>query len=242
MSGPTIGITSYVEQASWGVWRTSAALIPYAYVEKVRTAGGVPLIVPPVYDDAEAVLSRLDALVLAGGADVDPAMYEMVAHPETVGLRPDRDESELALLAVAYARDLPVLGICRGMQLMCVAAGGKLEQHLPDVVGHEGHRPEPGVYGSHAVSLVPDSVLGRLLGDELQVPSYHHQAAAEVGSLTVSGKADDGTVEAVEDPSHTFALGVQWHPEVSADDRLFRELVRVAALSESTESGRRVII
>ncbi|WP_246281471.1 gamma-glutamyl-gamma-aminobutyrate hydrolase family protein [Fodinicola acaciae] len=225
MSAPLIGITSYVETASWGVWQLPAALIPHAYVQKVQAAGGVAVVVPPLSSDAEGLVARLDGLILAGGADISPAAYGADAHAETVGVRPDRDASELALLAAAYARDLPVLGICRGMQLMCVAAGGRLEQHLPDAVGHDGHRAKIGVFGTHGVSLERDSVVGRLLGDRVDVPSYHHQGAADAGSLTISGRAADGVIEAVEDPRHRFTVGVQWHPEMSDDPRLFEAVV-----------------
>lgn len=227
MNAPLIGITSYVETASWGVWELPAALIPHAYVQKVQAAGGVAVVIPPLSVGAAELVARLDGLILAGGADISPSAYGAQTHAQTVGVRPDRDASELALLAAAYERDLPVLGICRGMQLMCVAAGGRLEQHLPDAVGHDGHRAKVGVFGTHEVSL--DGLVGRLLGDRLSVPSYHHQGAADAGSLTVSGRADDGVIEAVEDANRPFAVGVQWHPEMSDDVRLFRALVSASA-------------
>ncbi len=222
---PLIGITSYVEQARWGVWDTTAALVPYAYVRQVEQAGGRALLVPP---GSPEVLRVLDGLLLAGGADIDPARYGEDPHEQTAGLRPDRDEGELALLDAALAADLPVLGVCRGMQLMTVDAGGRLSQHLPDVVGHEGHRPEPGVYGDHGVRLADGSLAHDVLGTEVTVRSYHHQGVIDAGSLTVSGWADDGTIEVVEDRGHRFALGVLWHPEAGDDPRLFQALVAAA--------------
>jgi putative glutamine amidotransferase len=227
VSAPLIGITSYVETASWGVWELPAALIPHVYVQKVQAAGGVAVVIPPLPSGATGLVERLDGLILAGGADISPSAYGAERHAETIGVRPDRDASELALLAAAYERDLPVLGICRGMQLMCVAAGGRLEQHLPDAVGHDAHRAKVGVFGTHEVSL--DGLVGRLLGERLAVPSYHHQGAVDAGSLAISGRADDGVIEAVEDPGRRFTIGVQWHPEMSDDDRLFRALVSAGA-------------
>lgn len=226
---PLIGITCYVEQARWGVWDMPAALVPYSYVRAVEAAGGRAIVVPPSTADPQEVLRVLDGLVLAGGADIDPERYGEPAHEQTVGLRPERDAGELALLDGALTDDLPVLGICRGMQIMTVHAGGRLSQHLPDEVGHEGHRPSPGVYGEHGVRIAPDSAVGRILGDSTRVRSYHHQGVADPGKLTVTGwDADDGTVEVVEDPSHRFALGVLWHPEVGDDPRLFDALVLAA--------------
>jgi putative glutamine amidotransferase len=225
---PLIGITSYVEQARWGVWDTTAALVPYSYVRQVEAAGGRAILVPPSTADPAEVLRVLDGLVLAGGADIDPDRYGEPLHEQTVGLRPDRDEGELVLLDAAMTDGLPVLGICRGMQLMAVHAGGRLNQHLPEEVGHDGHRPAVGVYGEHDVRLAADSAVGRILGERVRVRSYHHQGVADPGSLTVTGWADDETVEAVEDPGHRFALGVLWHPEVGDDPRLFDALMLAA--------------
>lgn len=225
---PVIGITSYVEQARWGVWDVPAAVLPFRYVERVEAAGGRAVVLPPTAARDDAVLERLDGVVLAGGADLDPQLYGEAPHPETTGLRPERDAAELPLLRAALDRDLPVLGICRGMQLMSVLAGGSLVQHLPDVVGHERHRPAPGVYGLHDVRLEPGSRAHEILGDRVSVPSYHHQGLASAGSLTVTGWADDDTPEVVEDPERRFALGVLWHPEAGDDLRLFQALVAAA--------------
>ncbi|MET0740127.1 MAG: gamma-glutamyl-gamma-aminobutyrate hydrolase family protein [Candidatus Nanopelagicales bacterium] len=222
---PLIGITAYVEQARWGAWHATAALVPYAYVRQVEEAGGRAVLLPPDRADGDDLLDILDALVLAGGPDIDPARYGAAAHPETTNLRPERDAGELALLSAVFDRDLPVLGICRGMQVMAVASGGTLHQHLPELLGHDEHRPSPGVYGEHAVLLEPGSRVQAILGDKVVVRSYHHQGVAQAGSLTVTGWADDDTIEVVESPRHRFVLGVLWHPEVGDDPRLFDALV-----------------
>ncbi|MGH8968506.1 MAG: gamma-glutamyl-gamma-aminobutyrate hydrolase family protein [Actinomycetes bacterium] len=225
---PVVGITCYVEQARWGVWDLPAAVLPFRYVERVEAAGGLAVLLPPRSDGVAEVLDRLDAVVFAGGADIDPTAYGADSHPETTGLRPDRDAGELPLMREALGRDLPVLGICRGMQVMAVVRGGSLVQHLPDVVGHDGHRPSPGVHGRHDVRLDPGSRARAVLGDRVTVPSYHHQGLDSPGSLTVTGWAEDGTPEVVEDPDRRFALGVLWHPEAAEDLRLFEALVGAA--------------
>jgi putative glutamine amidotransferase len=226
---PLIGITCYVEHARWGgTWDMTAALLPYRYIDKVEKAGALPVLLPPRTSESADVLDRLDGLVIAGGADIEPARYGEEPHPETEGIRPDRDAGEFAILDEALRRDVPVLGICRGMQLMAVQAGGKLIQHMPDVVGHHRHRPGPGEYGKHEARFATDSLIGDLLGETATVNSYHHQGIADPGTLTVTGWADDGTVEAVEDTSRRFAIGVQWHPEATDDNRLFEALVDAA--------------
>ncbi|WP_412542811.1 gamma-glutamyl-gamma-aminobutyrate hydrolase family protein [Longispora sp. K20-0274] len=221
---PVIGITAYREPASWSVWSVPAVLIPATYVECVTAAGGHPVVLPP--DPSPAILSRLDGLVLAGGADVSPGRYGAEPHERTVS-RPDRDEGELALLAAAG--DLPVLGVCRGMQLMAVHAGGRLFQHLPDELGHTGHQPEPGVFGAHPATFAPGSLAESIFGLHGEVNSYHHQGVADPGSLTATGWAADGVIEVLEDPDREFYLGVQWHPEELRDGRLFEALVRASA-------------
>jgi len=225
---PVVGITSYVEQASWGVWDVPAVVLPFRYVERIESVGATAVVLPPSAAVDAAVLDRLDAVVFAGGADLDPALYHQPPHAETTGLRPERDAAEVSLMRAALDRDLPVLGICRGMQVLSVVSGGSLVQHLPDTVGHEGHRPAPGVYGLHDVRLEPGSLAHRVLGDRVSVPSYHHQGLATPGSLTVTGWADDESPEVVEDPSRRFALGVLWHPEAGDDLRLFEALVGAA--------------
>jgi putative glutamine amidotransferase len=225
---PVVGITAYVEPARWGVWDTRAVLIPEGYVRMVREAGARPVVLPPSPDDAADLVRRLDGLVLAGGADIEPAHYGAPAHPATK-TRPDRDSGELAVLAAALDADLPVLGVCRGMELLAVACGGTLTQHLPDILGNERHQPSPGVYGAHPARFAPGSRAASIFGEVAEVNSYHHQAVDDPGSLTVTGWADDDVIEAVEDPAHRFVLGVQWHPEEALDVRPFAALVRAIA-------------
>lgn len=241
---PVVGISTYVEPATWGAWRdVPAALLPLGYVRHVRDAGALPVLLPPLApstsdasDDgrAETLLDRLDGLLLAGGADIEPARYGSAPHPSVQAPRPDRDSTELALARQSAARDLPVLGICRGMQVLCVEAGAGLDQHLPDRVGHDGHAPGPGRYGEHAVRTVPGTRLAAVLGEQVTVPSYHHQAPAaeSIGSpgLVASAWSDDGVMEAVEDPDARFRVGVLWHPEVGDDPRLFEALVASSRL------------
>jgi putative glutamine amidotransferase len=223
-----IGITAYAEQARWGVWDQRAVLVPESYVRMVRGAGARPVVLPPDEAGAPDLVRRLDGLVLAGGADIDPVHYGAAQHELTV-TRPDRDAGELAVLDAALAVDLPVLGVCRGMELLAVAYGGKLHQHLPDVLAGElGHQPEPGVYGSHPARFAPGSRAAAIFGERAEVNSYHHQAVADAGALTVTGWADDEVIEAVEDPARRFLFGVQWHPEAAGDVRPFAALVAAA--------------
>jgi putative glutamine amidotransferase len=224
---PIIGVTTYVEPASWGVWHDlETTLVPHAYVEAVSLAGGRAVLLPP--DDLDAdVLTRLDGLVLSGGADLDPETYGEEPDPRT-DTRPPRDTGEMLLARAALAADMPVLGICRGMQILAVAAGGRLHQHLPDVLGHEKHRPAPAVYGEHEARFAPGSRVAALMGAELGIHCYHHQGVADPGTLTATGWTEDDLVEAVEDPVRRFVLGVQWHPEVIRDKRLFGALIAAA--------------
>jgi gamma-glutamyl-gamma-aminobutyrate hydrolase PuuD len=228
---PVIGLTAYTEQVRYLGWDVEASLLPSTYVDAIIRSGGVPVLLPPVDGGADAVISTLGGLVLAGGGDVDAAQYGEVAHQANYGVRPARDAFELALLRAALDCDLPMLMVCRGMQLLNVAFGGSLTQHLPDVVGHEGHRPQPGVFGPVQVRLAAESRVGMILGTDAQVLCQHHQALGRVAhDLDVVGWAQDGTVEAVELPGRTFVLGVQWHPEQDpADDRLFAALVAACA-------------
>ncbi len=233
-SRPIIGITCYVEEAVRGVWESMPhALLPYNYVAKVERAGGIAVLIPPRVDAdadmARAVVSRLDGLILAGGVDVDPGRYAARPHASVQEARPDRDAFELALAAVTRQLDLPVLGICRGMQVMAVAAGGTLHQHLPDVVGHQEHSPGPGVYGSHPVRTVEGTMVSALLGQEVVIPSYHHQSVSSHPGYLPAAWAPDGTLEAMEHPASRFRLAVQWHPEAGEDTRLFDALIRACA-------------
>lgn len=229
MARPVVGITTYVEEAAWGHWRLDAALIPYMYVQMLERAGARPLLVPPTDEGVEETLDALDGLLLSGGADLDPDGYGAEAHPATSGTRPERDRAELALLEAALERDLPVLAVCRGSQILNVARGGDLVQHLPEHVGHEEHRAVPGVFSEHPVRIEDGSKLGALAGDHGPVKSHHHQGFGRVGEgLREVAWAEDGTLEALEDPERRFVLGVLWHPEAGEDARLFEALVAEA--------------
>lgn len=238
MVRPLIGISCYVEPASWGVWHdVRASLIPQTYVDHVVRAGGRPVVLPPLSatpgvaeDPAEtaALVARLDGLVVAGGVDVDPSRYGQVAHPAGQSARADRDASELALVRRATAVDLPLLGVCRGMQVMAVAGGGRLVQHIPDVTGADDHSPGPGTYGRHPVAVTPGTRLHALVGPSVDVASYHHQGVHSHPGYLASAHAGDGILEAMEAPDAPFRLAVQWHPEVDEDNRLFTALVRAS--------------
>ena len=226
---PVIGITTYVEPTRWGVWEAEAALVPAAYVRSIERAGGRPLLVPPSRDGIEETLDVLDGLLLSGGSDLDPASYGAEAHPETIAVRPDRDAAELALLEAALERDMPVLAVCRGSQILNVLRGGDLVQHLPEVVGHEQHKQTPGVFSDHGVKVAPESRLAGVVGERTDVKSHHHQGYGRIGDgLEAVAWADDGTLEALEDPDRRFALGVLWHPEEEQDAALFAALVEEA--------------
>jgi len=226
---PIVGITSYAEEARWGVWELPAALIPLSYVRAVEKAGGRALLVPPSAEGVEETLDALDGLILSGGADLDPESYGAEAHPATNGTRPERDSAELVLLEGALARDMPVLAICRGSQVLNVARGGDLVQHLPEIVGHENHKHTPGVFADHGVEILPGTRLGELVGEHAPVKSHHHQGYGRLGEgLREAARADDGTVEAIEDPARRFAVGVLWHPEEGEDAALFEALVEEA--------------
>ncbi|MBU8820827.1 gamma-glutamyl-gamma-aminobutyrate hydrolase family protein [Mycolicibacterium goodii] len=211
---PVIGLTTYLEPIEWGKWQMPAVFTPLTYVSAVRSSGGYPVLLPTALDDVDdAVLDMLDGVIVVGGADIDPTTYGEDQDPET-DPRPVRDRGELALLDAALRRDLPVLGVCRGMQLLNVHAGGSLIQHLPHQVGHHEHLPTPGEFGTHHVNVSQDSRLASIVGERPCVATYHHQAAATLGKgLTAVAWADDGTVEAIESDSHTYVLGIQWHAE-----------------------------
>jgi putative glutamine amidotransferase len=223
-----IGITTYLTQASWSHWSLPAALIPASYVESVEAAGGSPLLVPPGAGVDETV-DAVDGLVFSGGSDLDPGLYGADAHEQTTGVVRARDDFELELMRAALERDVPVLAICRGSQVLNVARGGGIEQHLPDRLGDEKHRAVPGVFGEHAVEVVPGTRLAGILGDRAVAKSHHHQGFGTVGEgLRESARADDGTLEGLEDPGRRFALGVLWHPEEGEDKALFEALVAAA--------------
>lgn len=223
---PLIGISTYREQARFGSWDTPALLAPASYPDAVWAAGGEPVLLPTGATSG-AVVSRLDALVIAGGADVDPARYGAAPSPALGPLRPGRDTDESALLTAAFDRSMPVLAICRGMQLMNVVLGGDLHQHLPDLPDLDVHDPGPGAFQDRTVRVSAGSMLHALVGTSVEARCHHHQAVGRLaGALVATGWAADGTIEAVERPGATFCLGVQWHPEVGKDGRLFRALVQ----------------
>jgi gamma-glutamyl-gamma-aminobutyrate hydrolase PuuD len=209
---PLIGITTYVEPASWGHWRLDAALVPYDYVRAVERAGGRAVLIPPDDDGIDEVLEAVDGIVFSGGGDI--------------GVDSTRDHGEFPLLTAALERDLPVLAICRGVEVLNVARGGDLVPHLPDLIGHERHRAILGEFSQHPVRVDPESRLGEVRGD---VMSHHHQGLGKIGDgLREVAWAEDGIVEAVEDPAKAFVVGVLWHPEAGEDQRLFEQLVEAA--------------
>ena len=233
---PLIGLSTYREQASWGVWSTSSDLLPTTYARAVEAVGGVAVLLPPVVEPdraavaARAVVERVDGLVVCGGADVSPAAYGEAPHVRTTTTREDRDRWELALLDAAATADLPVLGVCRGMQLMAVHAGGTLHQHLPELVGDERHSPGGDAFGEIEVEVQERSLLASLVAQQrLTVHCHHHQAVRSHPGLEAVAWSEEGVLEAVEAPGERFCLGVQWHPELAADAGLFAALVRAAA-------------
>nr|WP_046287005.1 gamma-glutamyl-gamma-aminobutyrate hydrolase family protein [Mycobacterium sp. UM_NZ2] len=233
LSRPVVGLTTYLDRAKFGVWDARAGLLPAQYIQGITAAGGIAVLLPPqpvTPDIAACVLNGVNALVITGGRDLDPSGYGQTPHDETD--RPDttRDAWEFALLAEAMRRGMPVLGICRGAQVLNVALGGTLHQHLPDVIGNSGHRAGNGVFTPMPVHTVPGTRAAELLGESCQAQCYHHQAIAEVGAkLVVSARDDDGVIEAIELPGEDFVLAVQWHPEESPDDlRLFAAIVAEA--------------
>jgi putative glutamine amidotransferase len=231
MAAPVIGLTTYREDAAWGVWQQRADVLPTAYAAAVEASGGVPVLLPPVGQAgaADVVVARLDGLVISGGADVDPGRYGASPHPRTAGWRPDRDAWESALLDAASAVALPVLGVCRGMQLMAVHAGGVLDQHTPDLVDHERHSPGADEYGEIEVSTTTGSRVSALVGDRLAVNCHHHQSVRTHPGFVAVAHAADGTLEAMEAPGDRFCVAVQWHPETAADVGLLVGLLRAAA-------------
>jgi putative glutamine amidotransferase len=229
MPRPIIGLTTYAEEARFGLQDTFSAVLPLSYVHAVHESGGRAVLITPDAPDPE-VLEGLDGIMFTGGSDVDPTLYGADLHA-TTRVKPARDRAEMLLMQAAIEIGLPILGVCRGMQLMAVAYGGRLYQHLPDVLGHHNHRPVSGPkFGQHPVRLMPGSRAQAILGDELTVNSFHHQGVADPGRLRVSGWCPtDNLIEVVEDPDLPYAIGVQWHPEDTSDFRVFAALVEAAA-------------
>jgi putative glutamine amidotransferase len=231
---PVLGVTTYLQQAQTGVWDVMACFLPAIYIEGLTLAGGIATLLPPQPVDADVadrVLDGLDGLVLTGGRDVDPASYGQSPHPSTDEPARERDAWEFALVGRALERGLPVLGICRGAQVLNVALGGTLHQHLPDVVGHNWHQAGNAVFNTSVISTVPGTRLAALIGESTDAQCYHHQAIAELGKGLIATAWDpDGVVEAVEIPGPAFVVAVQWHPEERLDDlRLFAGVVAAAA-------------
>jgi putative glutamine amidotransferase len=226
MAAPIIGVTSYDPVASWGAWNAPATLVPQNYLDAVIAGGGIPIALPAV-DDPDAVLQRVDALILIGGPDVDPRRYGAAPHEMTRPASARRDAFEFAILKGAELREIPVLAICRGVQVLNVARGGTLHQHLPDVVGSDRHAVTPGKFATVQVDVVASSRLADILGNRhVAVECAHHQGIDRLGAgLSVSATSADGVIEGVEDPTMPFMLGVQSHPEAGVDQRLFRALV-----------------
>lgn len=238
-SRPRIGVCAAVEQARWGLWDQEAHLIARSYVDQVHAAGGLALLLPITEEAPEELLEVVDGLILIGGADIDPAAYGAAAHPCTVGTTPRRDVFEIAMARAAVERDLPLLGICRGMQLLNVAFGGTLVQHLPEDVGHSDHRRTPGSFDNsdHDVRVAPGSLASSVIGEAIhKTHSHHHQAVDALGEgLAASGWATiDDLVEVIEMPGKRFVLGVQWHPEVDGASPVIGGLVQAAAVSHET--------
>jgi putative glutamine amidotransferase len=233
---PVIGLCTALERARWSVWDQQAVLLPRSYVDSVQRAGAIALLLPPdpaAVREPDALLDLIDGLLLAGGSDMDPASYGAEPHATTVGTVPERDAFELALARRAIERDMPFLGICRGMQVMNVARGGTLTQHLPDDYGHEDHRRSLGTFDNadHDVRLAHDSLAARAAREELHgTKSHHHQGVERVGEgLEVTGWATiDDLPEALEVPANRFALGVQGHPEADEASPLIAALVEEA--------------
>ncbi|HWJ83485.1 MAG TPA: gamma-glutamyl-gamma-aminobutyrate hydrolase family protein [Nocardioides sp.] len=236
MSGPVVGLSTYREVSRHGVWTELSDLLPSEYGDALRLAGGMPVLLPVpapgsggIAEAAAAVCARLDGLVISGGGDVSPDAYAAEPHPRTGGVLAERDAWELALLDAAAVRGMPVLGICRGMQVMAVHAGGALHQHVPDLVGHDGHNPGGDAYGKVEVATTPGSRLASLVGSAVVANCHHHQSvAAHPGFEAVAVSPVDGSLEAMEAPGPRFCLAVQWHPETAADAGLFTGFVQAA--------------
>ena len=235
MTKPLIGISAAVEQARWASWDLVVTMAPQSYSDAVQRAGGIAVILPPdpaITADPDLILDRIDGVLLAGGSDIDPATYGAEPEPETTGFRTERDEFELALLRRAIERDQPALGVCRGMQVLNIARGGTITQHLPDRLGGSvRHREVAGTFSDHEVALQPGSLAARVAGSErVAVKSHHHQGVDRVGDgIDVSGRSlDDEVIEAIELPDRRYALGVLWHPEEDMESKVIGSLVAAA--------------
>ncbi len=241
---PLIGVTTYRQTTSWWAWERDAALVPGPYLDVVEASGGESVLLPPPAEGASRpasegaelaarhrrVVAALDGLVLIGGGDLDATQYGAEADPRNGGTNRHRDDLEVGLVLAALEADLPVLAVCRGMQVLNVALGGDLVQQLPDRIHSTRHQPRPGAFGTIRVTTDPESAVHQIIGERAEVLCCHHQAVDRLGEgLVVAARSEDGVVEAVESPGHRFVVGVQWHPEERADRPLFDALVGAAA-------------
>ena len=240
---PLIGLTTYRQTVRWGSWERDAAFVPGTYLDVVGRAGGQPILIPPGHEpeaDLDALCDAIGGLVLIGGGDVSPGRYGQAAEPRTAGTSAERDGLELELLRRAVDGGLPVLAVCRGLQVLNVALGGDLIQHLPDRIGSDAHQPRPGDFGPVMVTTEPNSRVRQLCGERTEVQCSHHQAIDHLGGgLRVTARSDDGVVEAAELAGDGFVVGVQWHPEESGDVRLFEGLVAAARRGVAAGAGPR---
>lgn len=233
---PVIGLTTYRQPADWRGWpNVLADIVPTDYSRSVEQAGAVPVLLPPIESEAaaRAAVARIDALIVIGGADVNPERYGQRPAPEVTVWHDDRDASELLYIAAADDLDLPILGVCRGMQLMAVAAGGSLVQHLPDVVGSEHHSGGAASYSPMDVAVEPAHRISTLLPARIAVSCHHHQSVAVAPGFVATAHSDDGSLHAMEREGDRFAVGVQWHPEVGSDLGLFVGLAAAARVHAS---------
>ncbi len=240
---PLIGISAYREVASFGTWNLDSVVLPASYVEAVNRSGGIPVLLPPLPGREVTLLQRLDGLILAGGADIDPLLYQAERHEKTGSPRADRDLFEANLLLAGLEKKIPILAICRGHQLVNVVRGGTLHQHLADLVGSDLHDPIRGGFGSHEISVTQGTKTAAVIGGQTRsVLSHHHQGIAKLGSrLIVSAVSDDGVIEAIEDPELDHLLSVQWHPEADGDPLIFDWLVAQAnSFAKAAQQGQKL--
>ncbi|WP_227471740.1 gamma-glutamyl-gamma-aminobutyrate hydrolase family protein [Paenarthrobacter sp. YJN-5] len=243
---PVIGLTTYMQQATSGVWNLPASFLPAHYFQAVTRAGGIAALLPPQPASAaiaDQILAGFDGLVVTGGSDVNPASYGQAPHPTTDVPALERDAWEFALVRSALASGLPLLGICRGAQILNAALGGTIHQHLPDLLGHSRHQVGEAVFTTTSVHAIAGTRIAQIIGNSHEAQCYHHQAVDELGQgLIVSARDDEGVIEAIElDPkifSDRWAVGVQWHPEQSPDDlRLFSNLVEASRAHRAKSSA-----
>lgn len=226
---PIIGITSSINVINYETENQSVIMSPLNYLSAVNSSGGVGIIIPEG-DNIEEIFGILDGIIIAGGRDISPELYDQGIQDYTLDIKNSQDEWELTLINEAIKRDLPILCICRGHQLLCIARGGSLHQHLPETEGFEKHGESNGKWSEHRVILEPNSLIASILGNEVMVNSGHHQGISDPGDLTVVGKSEDGLIEAFELESQTFLISTQWHPEMILQDSIFQCLIDSARI------------